>query len=52
MYTPKWQEIRESQLKEVKGLLHIDSKKDEIDEILRPIVQEKRTKLSKKSLQN
>jgi uncharacterized protein YjgD (DUF1641 family) len=40
VYTPKWQEIRESQLKEVKGLLHIDSKKDEIDEILRPIVQE------------
>jgi hypothetical protein len=40
VYTPKWEEIKESQLKEVKGLLHVDSKKDEIDEILRPIVQE------------
>jgi hypothetical protein len=38
VYTPKWEEIKESQLKEVKGLLHVDSKKDEIDEILRPIV--------------
>jgi hypothetical protein len=40
VYTPKWEEIKESQLKEVKGLLHVDYKKDEIDEILRPIVQE------------
>ena len=40
VYAPKWEEIRESQLKEVKGLLHVDSKKDEIDEILRPMVQE------------
>ena len=39
-YTPKWEEIKESQLKEVKGLLHVDSKKDEIDESLRHIVQE------------
>ena len=40
VYTPKWEEIKESQLKEVKGLLRVDSKKDEIDEILRRIVQE------------
>jgi hypothetical protein len=40
VYTPKWEEIKESQLKEVKGLLHVDSKKDEIDESLRHIVQE------------
>ena len=39
VYTPKWEEIKESQLKEVKGLLQVDDKKDEIDEILRPIVQ-------------
>ena len=39
VYTSKWEEIRESQLKEVKGLLHIDEKKDEIDESLRHIVQ-------------
>lgn len=29
VYAPKWEEIRESQLKEVKGLLHVDDKKDE-----------------------
>jgi hypothetical protein len=40
VYTPKWQEIKESQLKEVKGLLQVDDKKDEIDESLRHIVQE------------
>jgi hypothetical protein len=40
VYTPKWEEIKESQLKEVKGLLHVDAKKDEIDESLRHIVQE------------
>jgi hypothetical protein len=40
VYIPKWEEIRESQLKEVKGLLHVDSKKGEIDESLRHIVQE------------
>jgi glutaredoxin 2 len=40
VYTPKWKEIKESELKEVKGLLHVDDKKDKIDETLRPIVQE------------
>jgi hypothetical protein len=40
VYAPKWEEIKESQLKEVKGLLQIDDKKDEIDESLRRIVQE------------
>ena len=40
VYTPKWEEIKESQLKEVKGLLQVDDKKEEIDETLRPIVQE------------
>jgi len=39
-YTPKWEEIKESDLKGVKGLLHVDDKKEEIDEVLRPIVQE------------
>ena len=39
VYTPKWEEIKESELKEVKGLLQVDDKKDEIDESLRPIVQ-------------
>jgi hypothetical protein len=39
-YTPKWEEIKESELKEVKGLLHVDDKKEDIDEVLRPIVQE------------
>jgi hypothetical protein len=39
VYTPKWEEIKESQLKEVKGLLQVDDKIDEIDESLRPIVQ-------------
>jgi hypothetical protein len=39
-YTPKWEEIKESELKGVKGLLHVDDKKEEIDEVLRPIVQE------------
>ena len=40
VYTTKWEEIKESELKEVKGLLHVDDKKDEIDENLRHIVQE------------
>ena len=40
VYTPKWREIKESQLKEVKGLLCVDDKKAEIDESLRHIVQE------------
>jgi hypothetical protein len=40
VYTSKWEEIRESQLKEVKGLLRVDDKKGEIDDILIPIVQE------------
>jgi hypothetical protein len=40
VYTPKWEEIKKSQLKEVKGLLHVGNKKDEIDESLRHIVQE------------
>jgi hypothetical protein len=40
VYTPKWKEIKESQLKEVKGLLQVDDKKGEIDESLRHIVQE------------
>jgi hypothetical protein len=40
VFTPKWEEIKESQLKEVKGLLHVDDKKGEIDESLRHIVQE------------
>ena len=39
-YTPKWEEIKESELKEVKGLLEVDEKKDEIDESLRRIMQE------------
>ena len=38
-YTPKWEEIKESELNEVKGLLQVDDKKDEIDESLKPIVQ-------------
>jgi hypothetical protein len=44
VYTPKWKEIKESQLKEVKGLLQVDSKKGEIDESLRHIVQEEEDK--------
>jgi hypothetical protein len=39
-YTPKWEEIKESELKQVKGLLHVDDKKDKIDVVLRPIVQQ------------
>ena len=39
VYTPKWEEIKESELSEVKGLLQVDDKKDEIDESLKPIVQ-------------
>ena len=39
IYTPKLEEVKESQLKEVKGLLQVDDNKDEIDESLRPIVQ-------------
>ena len=37
-YTPKWEEIKESELKQVKGLLQVDDKKNEIGETLRPIV--------------
>jgi len=40
IYNPKWEEIKESELKEVKGLLQVDDKKDEINKSLRPIVQE------------
>ena len=29
VYTPKWEEIQESELSEVKGLLQVDDKKDE-----------------------
>jgi hypothetical protein len=36
----KWEEIKESQLKEVRGLLQVDDKKEEIDIILKSIVQE------------
>ena len=46
-YTPKWEEIKESQLKQVKGLLHVDDKKQEIDEILRPIVQQEDKEIQK-----
>jgi hypothetical protein len=42
VYTPKWEEIKESELSEVKGLLQVDDKKDEIDEGLKPIVQRER----------
>jgi hypothetical protein len=47
VYTQKWEEIKESQLKEVKGLLHVDNKKDEIDESLRHIVQEEDKSIQK-----
>jgi hypothetical protein len=47
VYTPKWEEIKESQLKEVKGLLQVDIKKDEIDESLRHIVQEEDKSIQK-----
>jgi hypothetical protein len=47
VYAPKWEEIKESQLKEVKGLLQIDDKKDEIDESLRHIVQEEDKSIQK-----
>jgi hypothetical protein len=39
VFTPKWEEIKESELKQVKGLLQVDDKKEEIDESLKPIVQ-------------
>ena len=39
VYTPKWEEIKESELSEVKGLLQVDDKKDEKDESLKPKVQ-------------
>src|ERR687886_547311 len=41
-YTSKWEEIKQSQLKRVNGLLQVDEKKDEVDESLRHIVQEDR----------
>lgn len=47
VYTPKWEEIKESQLKEVKGLLQVDDKKDEIDESLRHIVQQEDKSIQK-----
>ncbi len=47
VYTSKWEEIKESQLKEVKGLLQVDDKKDEIDESLRYIVQEEDKSIQK-----
>ena len=40
VFTPKWEEIKESELKQVKGLLQVDDKKEEIDKSLKPIVQE------------
>jgi hypothetical protein len=36
VYTPMWEEIKESELSEVKVLLQVDDKKDES---LKPIVQ-------------
>jgi len=47
VYTPKWEEIKKTQLKEVKGLLHVDNKKDEIDESLRHIVQKEDKSIQK-----
>jgi|SRR5919198_3166413 hypothetical protein len=47
VYTPKWEEIKEKQLKEVKGLLQVDDKKDEIDESLRLIVQKEDKSIQK-----
>ena len=47
VYTPKWEQIKESELKDVKGLLQVDDKKDEIDESLRPIVQEENKGIQK-----
>ena len=38
-YASKWEEIKQSQLKQVNGLLQVDEKKNEIDESLKPIVQ-------------
>jgi hypothetical protein len=37
VFTPKWEEIKESELKQVKGLLQVDNKKEKIDESLKPI---------------
>ena len=39
-YTPKWKEIKKSQLKRLNGLLQVDEKKNEIDESLMHIVQQ------------
>ena len=47
VYTPKWEEIKKTQLKEVKGLLHVDNKKDEIDESLRHVVQKEDKSIQK-----
>jgi hypothetical protein len=44
IYTPKWEEIKEKQLKEVIGLMEVDGKKDEIDESLRDVVQQQEGK--------
>ena len=38
VYTPKWDAIKESELKEAKGLLQVDDKKEGIDETLASIV--------------
>jgi hypothetical protein len=46
VYTPKWEEIKESELKEVKGLLQVDDKKDK-NQSLRPIVQEEDKSIQK-----
>lgn len=37
-YSKKWDDIKEQELKEVKGLLQVDDKKEDIDEVLKPIV--------------
>ena len=39
-YSEKWNEIKEQELKEVDELLQIEEKREEIDEVLKPIVAE------------
>ena len=39
-YNSKWEEIKEQELKEVAELLQVDDKKEEIDDVLKPIVAE------------
>lgn len=39
-YSEKWEEIKEQELKEVEGLLQVDEKKEDIDEVLKPVVAE------------